>query len=663
MSPLKRALGAAALGWHVLPCGADKKPLTMHGLKDATTDADAIRAWWEKHPAALPGVVAGPSGLAIADFDVKDRKDGFAALERLGHSLPTTWRQDTPSGGAHAFYLAPAGVEMPNGTADLFERGSGIDRRTGESYAVLYEAPPATLDKLAPAPEWLIASGERKGAHAAVEHGEGVDTWRERAAHRRASKRAKKASKRVQRDDTAYPDMYAAVGDVVAEGSPTMLDAMRERYVEKWPAHAAAFDNAVRDQVARKPLPLGFGPRLSKADRRAIRDRRAEPATLPLTEGAAVLDEVRAQIARFVSLPSEMHEVAVALWVAHTHNVDCFDSTPRLAIVSPEPGSGKTRSLEVFAKLVPEAVETMNTSVAFLARRIDVGNPPPTVLFDEVDTLFGVRARDAQAEELRGILNSGHRRGAKYSRAATRGKEVVLEEFATFAPVAMAGLGDLPDTIRTRSIIVPMRRRAPGEYVEPYRERQNGSELEVTRDRLAAWARTAASRIGNPWPDMPEGITDRPADVWEPLLAVADAAGGEWPSLARQAAVAIVREATERPASLGIRVLADVRRIFAKDDRQRIPSSELLHELIGLDDAPWSDLGGKGPIDSRFLGRTFEPYDIRSAHAIRFAGATGVAKGWERGDFVDAWARYLPAVAPDPVTLPLETNPNKEKNA
>lgn len=385
--------------------------------------------------------------------------------------------------------------------------------------------------------------------------------------------------------------------------------------------------------------------KLVKKGERELAERRDERIALPA--------EVLRQLRRFVVLPSEHHEVAVTLWVFHTHLVDCFDSTPRLWVHSPEPGSGKSRTLEVLAKLVHDAVETMNTSVAFLARRIDAGDLAPTVLFDEVDTLFGTRARDAAAEELRGILNSGHRRGASYSRAATRGKEVVLEEFNTFAPVAMAGLGDLPDTIRTRSISVPMRRRKHDETVEPYRERQNGRELEATRDRLVKWASSVRPRIGNPWPDMPEGIHDRDADVWEPLIAVADAAGGDWPRLAREAAVAIVTDAKTRPASLGTRLLADVRRVLG--DRDRIRSIDLLGELIALEDAQWHDLGGKGQIDSRFLGRHFEAYGIRPAHSIRFdPSAAGGHKGWNRGDFADAFARYLPEPSPTVTTLDLD---------
>ncbi|MBP5802382.1 DUF3631 domain-containing protein [Microbacterium maritypicum] len=658
MKAAKRALAAVALGWYVIPCGADKRPLTKSGLKDATNDADTIRAWWGKHPDALPAVVAGRSGLAIADFDVKSGKDGLAKLDELGHPLPATWRQKTPSGGSHAFYAAPAGVAMPNGTADLFEKGSGIDRRTGESYAVLYDAPPRTLDEIAPAPEWLTVFAERPVSVDRSEHAD-VESFRARLVPGKPSKDVKRAVRAFSSKNMSHADMLEAIAELVKLGQAghpgvaKAIDAARDTYADGWGGeYRSHFDNALQGSVRRFGLPLETF-KLTKADRRRIRDRQAEPTTLPLTEGAAVLDEVRAQIRRFVALPSEWHEAAAALWAAHTHLITCFDSTPRIVFASPEPGSGKTRMLEILEKLAHDPVATMNTTTAFLARRIDSGERPPTILFDEFDTLFGARARDAQAEELRGIFNSGHRRGASYSRAATRGKEVVLEEFNTFAPVAMAGLGDLPDTIRTRAIVVPMRRRTRAEAVEPYRERQNGGELEATRSRLAAWARTATKHIGNPWPMMPDGIADRDADVWEPLLAVADAAGGEWPALARDAALVIVRDAHDRPASLGIRLLADVRRVFDKGDHARLRSTELLHELVGLDEAPWNDLGGKGAIDSRFLGRTFDGYGIPAAHPIRFGAAIGVAKGWDRRDFGDAWTRYLPDFPPEPATLPL----------
>lgn len=93
----------------------------------------------------------------------------------------------------------------------------------------------------------------------------------------------------------------------------------------------------------------------------------------------------------------------------------------------------------------------------------------------------------------------------------------------------MAGLGSLPDTILTRSVIIRMRKKAPNEKCEPYRRRVHEKQGHLLRDRLADWTATLHDQVSDAWPEMPEGVTDRPADVWEPLLAVADAAGGHWP--------------------------------------------------------------------------------------------------------------------------------------
>jgi hypothetical protein len=646
---LEVALSLARAGWPVFPVKlvpivepdgtkkVDKRPL-VKWLEGASADAEQVATWWGgQFSGAWIGVHAERAGLVVVDEDVdKGEGSGRANLKAAGIKLPRTFRYRTRSGGRHHLYTAPAGRAL---TIAKGRPVPGIDIRAGNGLMVYYGPALDERPELSPAPDWALFDRAPKAGDRAA--GASVTAWLERARPGKPTKPVRQAFKAVT-NDLGHDEMLEAVTGLVKLGSERgaadAYERARSVYIEGRPDRARDWDNAAEGSVRRLGLPpVTFA--LTKAERRAIRDRN-KPVTIPLSEGAELFDEVRRQVRRFVVLPSDEHEVAVTLWIIHTHLVDRFDSTPRLWIHSPEPGSGKSRTLEVLAKLTHDAVETMNTSVAFLARRIDAGDPAPCVLFDEVDTLFGTRARDAAAEELRGILNSGHRRGAKYSRAATRGKEVVLEEFNTFAPVAMAGLGDLPDTIRTRSISVPMRRRNRDELVEPYRERQNGGELESARQRIEAWSRSARTRIGDPWPDMPEGITDRDADVWEPLLAVADAAGGAWPELAREAALVIVGEAKSRPASLGTRLLADVRRVIG--DRERIRSIDLLGEILALEDSPWADLGGKGPIDSRFLGRHFDAYGIRPAHSIRFdPSATGGHKGWNRGDFADAFARYL----------------------
>jgi hypothetical protein len=191
---------------------------------------------------------------------------------------------------------------------------------------------------------------------------------------------------------------------------------------------------------------------------------------VPVVDGAALLISVEEFIGRFVSYPSEASRVAHTLWIGHTWLMDKWDSTPSMAFLSPEPGSGKTRALEVTEPLVPRAVHAVNTTPAYLFRKVSDEDGTPTILYDEIDTVFGPRAKDN--EDVRGMLNAGHRRGATAGRCVTRGKVIETEELPAYCAVALAGLDDLPDTIMSRSVVIRMRRRAPDEKIEPWRLRK-----------------------------------------------------------------------------------------------------------------------------------------------------------------------------------------------
>jgi hypothetical protein len=199
-------------------------------------------------------------------------------------------------------------------------------------------------------------------------------------------------------------------------------------------------------------------------------------------EGAALLDRVHAFIGRFVAYPSAEAHTAHTLWITHTHFMEAWDTTPRIAFLSPEPASGKSRALEITELLVPNPILTVNATPAFVFRRVADEAGLPTILADEIDTVFGPKARDN--EELRGFYNAGHRRGAVAGRCVVRGKVIETEELPAYCAVALAGLGNLPDTILTRSVVVKMRRRAPGETVEPFRRRVHGGEGEMLRRAL-----------------------------------------------------------------------------------------------------------------------------------------------------------------------------------
>jgi hypothetical protein len=360
--------------------------------------------------------------------------------------------------------------------------------------------------------------------------------------------------------------------------------------------------------------------------------------------GAELLDELETMVGRFVAFPSPAALDAVVLWIVHAHAVGAAESTPRLAILSPERGSGKTRLLEVISQLVPDPLHAVNISPAALYRLVEVRQP--TLLLDECDSYLGL-AVAKQHEELRGLINAGHRRGATVYRGEISGRTVGVVEFQAYAACALAGIGDLPDTILDRSVLVWMKRRAPHERVEPFRERRARPEAEQLRERLAAWAEDHDDSLRDAWPPMPDGITDRAADVWEPLIAIADAAGGNWPQRARTAAVQLHSERAHRDQSLGTQLLADCHRSFAGQDSDRLTTKALLNALVSLEDAPWSDLRGK-PLDARGLARRLRNFGV-SPGDHRFHD--GVRKGYRREDFHDAWLRYLPVAPVAPVAV------------
>ena len=349
-------------------------------------------------------------------------------------------------------------------------------------------------------------------------------------------------------------------------------------------------------------------------------------------QGERIVQAVGDFLGRFVVYPNEHARTAHVLWVVHAHMMDRWESTPRIAFLSAEPASGKTRALEVTGLLVPNPIQTVNVSPAYLFRKIG-SEEGATILFDEIDTIFGPKAKDN--EDIRGLLNAGHRRGATTGRCVVRGATVCTEELPAYAAVALAGLGWLPDTLLTRSIIVRMRKRHSGERVEAFRPRLNEAEGWQLRDLIANWAKD----VHVDWPAFPVEIADRDADVWEPLLAIADAIGGAWPLRARVAGVALVADSREVEPSLGIRLLGDVRLAFG--DADELSSKALLLALCEIEESPWSDIKGK-PLNERGLASRLRQYGLKS-RTVRVGSTT--PKGYVRADFEDVWKRYLPSAA------------------
>jgi hypothetical protein len=361
----------------------------------------------------------------------------------------------------------------------------------------------------------------------------------------------------------------------------------------------------------------------------------------PLPEGAEILADLRAQIKTYVAMPSEEAVTAVTLWIAATHLQRAWQHAPRLAIVAPEKRCGKSRLLDVATETVHNRLITVNASAAAIFRSIN-GDDPPTLLVDEADTLFGTVKSAEKNEEVRGLINAGHQRNRPTLRVS--GPEHQVQEFPTFAMAALAGIGDLPDTVMDRSVVIRMRRRADGETVVPFRTGRDTPAMHATRDRLHAWLQPLHAQATALEPPMP--VEDRAADTWEPLVIIADLAGGEWPALARTACRIMTdyEAGQDEEGGLRTRLLVGIRRAFGAENDPTVLSTKRLLESLNADkEAPWAEYGANG-LTPRGLQLLLKPYGIGSANR-RFTDGTQ-AKGFARSQFLDTWARYCPEPKP-----------------
>jgi hypothetical protein len=356
-------------------------------------------------------------------------------------------------------------------------------------------------------------------------------------------------------------------------------------------------------------------------------------------DGAALLDALAAFVRRFVVITDEQAAV-IALWVVHTHALDACEATPYISITSPEKESGKTRLLEVLDALVARAWFTGRATAAVLVRKID--KERPTLLLDESDAAF--QGEKEYAEALRGLLNTGYRASGRASLCVGQGANIGYRDFSTFGAKAIAGIGQLPDTVASRAVPIRLERRARGEHVEAWRERRGREAAAPLHKRAEAWAASVEQTLRHAEPDPPRELGDRAQDTAEPLLAIADVAGGDWPERARAALVTLHGERTMEAGSAGVRLLADVRTVFDARNVDRLATADLLEGLHGLEDAPWSDWSRGRSLAARGLGDLLRPYRVRS-RTVRLDDE-GTAKGFKREQFEDAWDRYTPVPPP-----------------
>jgi Protein of unknown function (DUF3631) len=364
---------------------------------------------------------------------------------------------------------------------------------------------------------------------------------------------------------------------------------------------------------------------------------------------SAPLDQARAFIRRYVVVSPEAADF-LALWVLHTWAFEAAVTTPYVRVVSAERESGKTQLLEVLALLVRRPWLEINTTAAVVFRGIDA--EAPTLLLDEID-----QAPFADRRDLLAVLNAGYKIGAKVRRNVGD-RDMVLRAFDVFCPKAFAGIDDgkLPDTLRSRSIHVRLERRRADEWIERFRHRVVEPVAEKLRDELEQSGIAAVPTLVDTEPDLPDELSDREQEVWEPLLAIADLAGGGWPERARHAALTLARAKGRTDESRGVRLLHDLRQVFAdKGDPERFFSLDLVEALNAIEESGWGGWNDGTGMRTRDLTHQLDRYPI-SSQKVRIGEHT--RQGFYRRQFLDAWARYLPKSDPPPRRN--RTNPGLE---
>lgn len=397
----------------------------------------------------------------------------------------------------------------------------------------------------------------------------------------------------------------------------------------------------VCNESAKSPITLGVKPRAPSASPRPQPDLSEpfdpiEPYTEPV-DLKQLLDAVLALLTRFIIM-NPHQRVAVTLWIVLTWLIDITHVAPLLLITAAERESGKTQLLSLAAMMSRCSMTLSNSTTAFLFRVIQKWQP--TLFIDEADTFM------KESIDQKGLINAGHtRQSARVGRVVGENHEPTM--FNVFCFKALAGINlakHLPDATMSRGVIIALSRKLPGERCERLRhaDREHFREL---RSKLARFAQDYADQIQRARPMLPDALSDRQQDNWEPLFAIAECAGPEWLELCTSAALGLCRS-TDMSESSGNSLLGDIREVFERKKCQKVSSADLIQALNEDEEAGWATYNRGRPITPRQVAQLLKPYGI-TPKTVRL-GVGDTPKGYDRQQFEDAFSRYLPqADSPD----------------
>ena len=351
--------------------------------------------------------------------------------------------------------------------------------------------------------------------------------------------------------------------------------------------------------------------------------------------GAVLLTEITTLIRTYVAVPLPIAD-AIALWVVMTWLHDRLEISTFLNITSATKRCGKSLLLDVISDLVCRSMPTSNVTSAALFRIIE--QSAPTLLLDEVDQTFAQK----DIADLRAVINGSQRRELAYVLRCV-GDDNEPRRFGTWCPKVLAGIGDLPDTVRDRALIIRLERRPADVAISRWRDRDR-VQIARLQQQIVRWTSDhgAAILAARNEVAFPAVLHDRARDAWEALLAIGDIAGDDWAGPDGRAQRACRHVAGDADDDLGAReqLLGDLRAVFrAAGDPETLSTEHLLGALQALEERPWSEWRHGKPISARGLADLLRPFKVKP-ETIRFSA--GLAKGYRRGALQPAWTRYLP---------------------
>jgi putative DNA primase/helicase len=400
--------------------------------------------------------------------------------------------------------------------------------------------------------------------------------------------------------------------------SAIKYDQEREASAEKLRVRVSTLDALVKAER----------DKASKDQKDFLLHWKVEPWAEPV-DGVALLEALRNHFNHYLVLPKHA-DVVLALWTVLTWVFDCFDITPYLAITSPTRRCGKTPLMTMLFWLCCRAKKNDSMSKASIYRSVEAETP--TLILDEVAWVVDLK------DERQGILCGGFERLGYVEVCEGEGADITTKRYSTYCPKAFGLIGKLTPTLMDRSVEIRMQRKLR-EKVERLRRRDNKQHAEL-RQKCLRWASDNRGKLAATTPKEPDGLNDRAFDAWEPLLAVAECVGGDWPKLAREAAIAL-SDGESVGEEKGVELLHHIKAQFDRVGRSALTTKTLITALCADEERPWATNNWGKPITDRQLAKLLKPFSIISETVQTSETGEAQAKGYRRAHFDDACDRYL----------------------